>query len=244
MKKYLHPFIIVSTFITLVFTQKAQAQAPQSMTYQSVLRNSGNTLLSNTTVSSKISILQGTSNGTVVYSEIHRATTNANGLYDRGGDNRFTVNWPNAAPLAFFIENTNVKNFTIQHPLDENKWLLHACAEGPTADVFYRGEGQLVNGKCEIELPSYFESIALEEGRNVFLTPILEGDDYLAANLCSSRIVNGKFNVSATGGYVVNDQKFYWRVDAIRKNTEFNVEPTKESVTIMGDGPYTYSIPN
>jgi hypothetical protein len=170
--------------------------------------------------------------------------TNANGLYDRAGDNRFTVNWPNSAPLAFFIEDINVKNFTIQHPLDESKWLLHACAEGPTADVFYRGEGQLVDGKCEIELPSYFESITLHEGRNVFLTPILEGDDYLAANLCSSRIVNGKFNVSATGGYVVNNQKFYWRVDAIRKNAEFEAEPLKESVTIHGDGPYTYSTQN
>ena len=36
------------------------------------------------------------------------------------------------------------------------------------------------------------------------------------------------------------NQRFWWRVDAIRKGTEFEVEPSKADNTVAGDGPYTY----
>jgi hypothetical protein len=163
-------------------------------------------------------------------------------LRDRSNDNEFSVNWTGSAPLEFYIENSNVKNFTIQHPLDDSKWLLHACAEGPTADVFYRGEGQLVDGECIITLPEYFESITLKENRTVILTPICDEDNKYPANVAASRIKDGKFWVTLTGGYNVTNQKFYWRVDAVRKNAYFNSEPFKDSVEIFGNGPYTYSV--
>ena len=56
------------------------AQSPEKMSYQAVLRNSSNNLVSNTQVGMKVSILQGTPDGTVVYTETHTPTTNANGL--------------------------------------------------------------------------------------------------------------------------------------------------------------------
>lgn len=56
------------------------AQAPQSFTYQSVIRNNTDQLVANASIGTKISILQGTISGTVVYSETHTASTNANGL--------------------------------------------------------------------------------------------------------------------------------------------------------------------
>jgi hypothetical protein len=62
------------------FTQRATAQAPQKMSYQSVLRNSSNALLVNTVVGIKISVLQGTATGTAGYVETQIATTNGNGL--------------------------------------------------------------------------------------------------------------------------------------------------------------------
>lgn len=58
----------------------ALAQAPQKMTYQSVIRNSSNNLLSNTSVGIQISILSGSPGGTAVYIERHTTTTNQNGL--------------------------------------------------------------------------------------------------------------------------------------------------------------------
>lgn len=62
------------------FSLQANAQAPQTITYQSVIRNSSNVLLANTAVGIKISILQGSSIGTEAYAETQTATTNTNGL--------------------------------------------------------------------------------------------------------------------------------------------------------------------
>ena len=56
------------------------AQAPQRMSYQAVVRNSQNQLVTEQSVSVRISILQGSVTGAVVYSETHTAMTNANGL--------------------------------------------------------------------------------------------------------------------------------------------------------------------
>lgn len=72
--------------ITLIFTsallsiQYSSAQAPNKISYQSIIRNSTGVLLSNATVGIKISVLQGSSSGTVVFSENHTAATNTNGL--------------------------------------------------------------------------------------------------------------------------------------------------------------------
>ena len=41
------------------------------------------------------------------------------------------------------------KTFRIDHPLYPDKKLIHACIEGPTLDVFYRGQSQLINGEIE-----------------------------------------------------------------------------------------------
>jgi hypothetical protein len=65
---------------TVLLTQQATAQAPQKMSYQSVIRNSSNVLLANTAVGIRISVLQGSATGTPVYVETQTATTNGNGL--------------------------------------------------------------------------------------------------------------------------------------------------------------------
>ncbi len=73
--KYLHLTLglVLSTFFSF-------AQAPNKMTYQSVVRDGADKLLINTTVGLQISILQGTVGGTAVYVETFQPTTNANGL--------------------------------------------------------------------------------------------------------------------------------------------------------------------
>lgn len=66
--------------IAALITGNVFAQAPETMSYQAVIRNSSNVLVTNTQVSIRISILQGTANGNIVYSETQRATSNQNGL--------------------------------------------------------------------------------------------------------------------------------------------------------------------
>jgi hypothetical protein len=56
------------------------AQAPQKVSYQAVMRDINNALVTNQQIGMKISILQSSSTGTVVYSETHAPTTNDNGL--------------------------------------------------------------------------------------------------------------------------------------------------------------------
>jgi hypothetical protein len=40
----------------------------------------------------------------------------------------------------------NTKQFKIQHPINENKWLYHTSTESPRADLIYRGTLQLQSG--------------------------------------------------------------------------------------------------
>ena len=67
-------------FTFLILSASFFAQAPQKMSYQAVIRNSNGALVNSTTVGMKISIIQGSIAGTIVYSETQTATTNANGL--------------------------------------------------------------------------------------------------------------------------------------------------------------------
>ena len=69
------------TFLAAVLlTASVFAQAPEKMSYQAVIRNSSEALVTNTTVGMQISILQGSASGTAVYVETQSPTTNANGL--------------------------------------------------------------------------------------------------------------------------------------------------------------------
>ena len=67
-------------FILLVLSVNICAQAPQKMSYQAVIRNSNNSLIVSTPIGIKVSVLQGSANGTVTYSETQVQNTNINGL--------------------------------------------------------------------------------------------------------------------------------------------------------------------
>jgi hypothetical protein len=71
---------VVLSFITMLMCIISIAQAPQKMSYQVVIRNTGSALVKNQAVGIQISILQGSATGTPVYVETHTPTTNANGL--------------------------------------------------------------------------------------------------------------------------------------------------------------------
>jgi hypothetical protein len=64
----------------LLLTAIAFAQTPEKMSYQGVVRNSSDLLISNQAVGMQISILQTTVTGTAVYVETQVPTTNVNGL--------------------------------------------------------------------------------------------------------------------------------------------------------------------
>lgn len=104
-------------FILITSTLFVLAQAPEKFTYQAVVRNANNQLVTNTTVGVRISILQNSATGSVVYSETLTATTNANGLMTLNiGDfgNLSNINWANGAYfLKTEIDPNGAYNYTI-----------------------------------------------------------------------------------------------------------------------------------
>ena len=64
----------------LFFSMSVSAQVPQRMSYQAVIRNANNTLLSQQDIGVRISILQADTAGQAVYIETHYTKTNINGL--------------------------------------------------------------------------------------------------------------------------------------------------------------------
>ena len=64
----------------VLFAASLFAQAPEKFSYQAVVRNANNQLVTNSSVGVRVSVLQGTATGMPVYVETHNVTTNANGL--------------------------------------------------------------------------------------------------------------------------------------------------------------------
>jgi hypothetical protein len=71
---------VLSILVIILLHLDLQAQVPQKISYQSVIRNTNNMLIANSLVGIKVSILQGSPSGSVVYSETHNPSTNVNGL--------------------------------------------------------------------------------------------------------------------------------------------------------------------
>lgn len=107
------------------------------------------------------------------------------------------------------------KNFKIDDPLDPaNKYLVHSTLEGPEIAVFYRGEGQLQNGRAEITLPAYFELLTRKDGRTVLLTNIDGGDIIYLKTQNGAQVMDGKFVVESSNAN--SSQQFNWEVKAVR----------------------------
>jgi hypothetical protein len=81
MKNKLQHLIKAVLLLTIYCSQNtAFAQAPQKMSYQAVIRNASNALVTNASVGMRVSVLQGTATGAPVYVETQTVTTNTNGL--------------------------------------------------------------------------------------------------------------------------------------------------------------------
>jgi uncharacterized protein (TIGR02145 family) len=104
------------------------AQAPEKFTYQAVVRNASNALVTNANVGVRVSILQGSATGNAVYVETHTATTNANGLLtlEIGGgtvqQGIFTnINWSSG---SFFLKTETDPNGGSNYSMATTQQLL------------------------------------------------------------------------------------------------------------------------
>jgi len=71
---------VFAILVAVLLTASLFAQSPQKMSYQAVIRNSSDQLVTNHAVGMQISILQSSPTGIAVYVETQTPTTNSNGL--------------------------------------------------------------------------------------------------------------------------------------------------------------------
>lgn len=142
----------------------------------------------------------------------------------------------NSGNLEFYSNGSLIKTFVIQHPTDNDKWLVHGAIEGPEAAVYYRGRATLINGLARVDLPLYFEAATALGDRTVQVTPVMRFDKPLPSVLAATEVHEGCFFV---GGDV--DCEFFWEVKALRNDVpRLQAEVDKRSVDVHGDGPYRY----
>jgi uncharacterized protein (TIGR02145 family) len=72
--------ILVPMVIGILLTADVFAQSPEKMSYQAVIRDGSDNLVTSQNIGMQISILQGSASGTEVYVETQTPTTSANGL--------------------------------------------------------------------------------------------------------------------------------------------------------------------
>lgn len=135
-----------------------------------------------------------------------------------------------------------VKNFVIDHPTDPDKWLAHATTETPVPGLEYSGEVEIRDYRADVQLPSYFEAIAHEDDRQVFVDVQLplNGSMYpYIPRAIASTPEHGRFWISSDGR---DGTRIVWRVYAKRKDVTFEVEPLKSKFDRGGEPPYTYLV--
>jgi len=143
------------------------------------------------------------------------------------------------------------KTFIINHPLESNKYLVHACLEGPESGVYYRGKGEITNNyNTTIMLPDYVEKLATDF--TIQITHIYDGSsspeplrsvvkgeqgnslakEFKTKTYSASEITNNVFSVYGENG------KFYWMVHG--KRGDIAIEPLKSETSVKGSGPYLW----
>jgi hypothetical protein len=134
---------------------------------------------------------------------------------------------PTSAEITY-----KAKTFIIDHPTDSERYLVHACLEGPEAGVYYRGIDEIKDGERNkvITLPPYASVLAKDF--TVHVTPILDWDEDQIRVLNSTLVKNNQFKVIGDKG------KFSWLVYG--KRHDINVEPKKNEIQVKGDGPYKW----
>jgi hypothetical protein len=135
----------------------------------------------------------------------------------------------------------NAKTFVIEHPLHIDKYLVHACLEGPEAGVYYRGTSTITSDykSVELYLADYVDQLATEF--TIYVTPLWmdmdrdsDRDMPCFPRLITTPVINGKFTVYSdiipcTFNYIV-----------FGKRHSIVTEPLKTLTHVKGEGPYKW----
>lgn len=131
------------------------------------------------------------------------------------------------------ITYSTTKTFVIQHPIHNDKYLVHGCLEGPESGIYYRGECVISpeTNSVLIEVPEYAKKIGHNFTVNV--TPI----SGTFSKYCVSKVEHGVFRVNREIPSLI-ESKYSYIIRGSR--ADINVEPDKESSVLKNRGPYAW----
>ena len=207
------------TTALIIATVLAYAQAPQGINYQAVVRDAGGNELANQAVSLRMTILEN--NTSTVYQETHSATTNGFGLVNlvigqgsaiQGAFN--AIDWSTGNYFAQTeVDVTGGTNYALMgsQQLMSVPYALYAESAGggngnvnisvsQTGDTLYFGNGQwvLIGGLSTLNGVLWGEDVVYTVGQGVtdidgneYETVIINGQEWMAENLCTSSFQNG-----------------------------------------------------
>ncbi|MBO4739721.1 MAG: hypothetical protein J5606_09225 [Bacteroidales bacterium] len=129
-------FFLIASMVILSMAS-VLAQAPQGFTYQAVVRDANGKLITNAPIGVRMTILQGSSTGTMAFSDEYRPQTNANGLFSIViGDGVNSINSIDWAQGPYFLKSevdpNGGNNYTINtvQQLLSVPYALHAQTAG------------------------------------------------------------------------------------------------------------------
>ncbi len=213
--------------LTLVFSTSFWAQVPQSISFQAVVRGSNNELIVKKAVGIKISLLQGSEIGSVVYVESHTPIANENGLVSIAIGNGTKVsgdfNLINWSKGPYFIKIETDPTGSTNYSLVTVSQLLSV----PFA---------LSAGNGVERVSSLGDSLVLTNGKSISLSGSNEGDKnttFFAINGIGQKATNTYQKIILKDNDTIVFNNF---------NPNNNYNHTTGELTIQKDGTYFFEL--
>jgi len=204
---------LYTLFTALLITASAMAQVPEKMSYQAVVRDAGNALVTSQGVGMQISILQGSASGTAVYEETQTPNTNINGLVSieigsgtvvSGTFN--TIDWSNG---PYFIKTetdpTGGTSYTITgtSQLMSVPYALHAkTADNVSNDAVDDADADPANELQDISLTA--SDLTLSNGSTIDLS-VIDTDTQLDETAVDAYVANNGYLTTEVDGSTTNE---------------------------------------
>jgi uncharacterized protein (TIGR02145 family) len=210
------------------------SQAPQSIPYQAIVRNTDGIVLSNTPLTMTFKIHDVSATGTVVFEEDHTTASNAQGLVALkvGGGTPITgtfntINWGNGAKFLHVLMNAGndvvdlgtQQMLSVPYALYANDITLRVSLTGDS--LFIGDQVSIVPGVSEANVPPLFTdgSGAIDSQGNSYNTIVIGDQEWFSGYLKSDYFTYGKLvDMHDLGQCFSNDSLIpmisdYWTID-------------------------------
>jgi uncharacterized protein (TIGR02145 family) len=187
------------------------AQSTEKMNYQAVIRNTSDSLVTKTQIGMKISILQGSADGVVVYSEIQTPVTNLNGMIsiEIGGETGFSaIDW-SAGP--FFIKTeTAIESPLTNYTHTETNQIMSvpyaiAASAAYTINKLTPGDASACDESSEGSLRYNTDTHSVEYCNGINWIPLLSGLSINLPKVNTQHVTAITTNSARSGGSIFDN---------------------------------------